>query len=54
MAMTSAITSNGSAATTSPEDWAEAMPAAEVATAMERLARNDVRYRFVLDLADLS
>ena len=32
----------------------EVLPAAEVGTALERLARNDVRYRFVLDLAGLS
>jgi len=25
-----------------------------VATALDRLARNDVRYRFVLDLADIA
>jgi uncharacterized zinc-type alcohol dehydrogenase-like protein len=28
----------------------EVMPAADVATALDRLARNDVRYRFVLDM----
>ncbi|MEW2449347.1 NAD(P)-dependent alcohol dehydrogenase [Streptomyces parvulus] len=31
----------------------ELLPSAEVNTALERLGRNDVRYRFVLDLADL-
>lgn len=31
----------------------EVVPASEVQTALNRLARNDVRYRFVLDLADL-
>ncbi|MGN7221632.1 NAD(P)-dependent alcohol dehydrogenase [Curtobacterium flaccumfaciens] len=31
----------------------EVLPAAAVATAVERLARGDVRYRFVLDLRDL-
>ncbi|MGI5500810.1 NAD(P)-dependent alcohol dehydrogenase [Lentzea sp. CA-135723] len=31
----------------------EVVPSREVGTALERLARNDVRYRFVLDLADL-
>lgn len=31
----------------------EVLPAAEVATALERLASNDVRYRFVLDLAEI-
>jgi alcohol dehydrogenase (NADP+) len=31
----------------------EVLPAREVGTALERLGRNDVRYRFVLDLADL-
>lgn len=32
----------------------EVLPSREVATALERLRRNDVRYRFVLDLADLA
>ncbi|MDR7382424.1 NAD(P)-dependent alcohol dehydrogenase [Promicromonospora iranensis] len=32
----------------------EVLPAAQVATAMRRLDANDVRYRFVLDLSDLS
>ena len=31
----------------------EVLPSAQVATAMRRLAANDVRYRFVLDLSDL-
>ncbi|GAA4190731.1 NAD(P)-dependent alcohol dehydrogenase [Gryllotalpicola kribbensis] len=31
----------------------ELVPSAEVATALDRLERGDVRYRFVLDLADL-
>lgn len=31
----------------------EVLPAAEVGTALERLARGDVRYRFVLDLRDI-
>ncbi|MEU9602863.1 NAD(P)-dependent alcohol dehydrogenase [Streptomyces sp. NPDC048057] len=31
----------------------EVLPSAQVATALDRLARNDVRYRFVLDLSDL-
>lgn len=31
----------------------EVLPSARVGTALERLARNDVRYRFVLDLTDL-
>lgn len=31
----------------------EVLPPSEVATALERLARNDVHYRFVLDLKDL-
>ena len=31
----------------------EVLPSAEVSTAMRRLAANDVRYRFVLDLSDL-
>ena len=31
----------------------EVLPSAQVGTALERLAANDVRYRFVLDLADL-
>nr|BFF18796.1 hypothetical protein GCM10025730_23170 [Promicromonospora thailandica] len=30
------------------------VPSAQVATALRRLAANDVRYRFVLDLSDLS
>ncbi|UJW31183.1 NAD(P)-dependent alcohol dehydrogenase [Saccharothrix sp. AJ9571] len=32
----------------------ELLPSAKVSTALERLDRNDVRYRFVLDLSDLS
>ncbi|HWO61150.1 MAG TPA: NAD(P)-dependent alcohol dehydrogenase [Umezawaea sp.] len=32
----------------------ELVPSAEVVTALDRLERNDVRYRFVLDLSDLS
>jgi alcohol dehydrogenase (NADP+) len=32
----------------------EVLPSREVTTALDRLARNDVRYRFVLDLADIS
>ncbi|KOV88275.1 NAD(P)-dependent alcohol dehydrogenase [Nocardia sp. NRRL S-836] len=32
----------------------EVLPSSEVNTALDRLSRNDVRYRFVLDLADLS
>lgn len=32
----------------------EVLPSAQVATAFERLARGDVRHRFVLDLADLT
>jgi uncharacterized zinc-type alcohol dehydrogenase-like protein len=32
----------------------EVLPAADVVTALDRLARGDVRYRFVLDLADLT
>lgn len=32
----------------------EVLPSAQVATALRRLAANDVRYRFVLDLSDLS
>lgn len=32
----------------------ELLPSAKVADALERLDRNDVRYRFVLDLSDLS
>jgi uncharacterized zinc-type alcohol dehydrogenase-like protein len=32
----------------------ELVPSAKVNEALERLARNDVRYRFVLDLSDLS
>jgi alcohol dehydrogenase (NADP+) len=31
----------------------EVLPSRQVATALERLERNDVRYRFVLDLADI-
>ena len=31
----------------------EVLPSREIATALARLADNDVRYRFVLDLADL-
>ncbi|MDZ5662880.1 NAD(P)-dependent alcohol dehydrogenase [Nocardioides sp. zg-1308] len=31
----------------------ETVPSAQVATALERLGRNDVRYRFTLDLRDL-
>lgn len=31
----------------------EVLPSSAVATALDRLARNDVRYRFVLDLTDL-
>lgn len=31
----------------------EVLPSAQVSTAMRRLAANDVRYRFVLDLSDL-
>ncbi|GAB3227060.1 NAD(P)-dependent alcohol dehydrogenase [Kineococcus gypseus] len=31
----------------------EVLPSAQVGTALERLARGDVRYRFVLDLSDL-
>lgn len=31
----------------------EVLPSAQVETALERLRRNDVRYRFVLDLSDL-
>lgn len=31
----------------------EVVPSAQVMTALERLRRNDVRYRFVLDLSDL-
>ena len=31
----------------------EVLPARDVTTALDRLARNDVRFRFVLDLADL-
>ncbi|QHF23108.1 alcohol dehydrogenase catalytic domain-containing protein [Rathayibacter sp. VKM Ac-2804] len=31
----------------------EVLPSAQVQTALDRLAANDVRYRFVLDLADL-
>ncbi|MEJ7647778.1 MAG: NAD(P)-dependent alcohol dehydrogenase [Nakamurella sp.] len=31
----------------------EVLPSAQVMTALERLAHNDVRYRFVLDLSDL-
>ncbi|PSL37566.1 putative zinc-type alcohol dehydrogenase-like protein [Labedella gwakjiensis] len=32
----------------------EVLPSRDVATAFDRLRRNDVRYRFVLDLADLA
>ncbi|WP_428949864.1 NAD(P)-dependent alcohol dehydrogenase [Streptomyces sp. cg35] len=32
----------------------EVLPSAQVNTALERLARNDVRYRFVLDMSDLT
>ncbi len=32
----------------------EVLPSAQVATALERLGRGDVRYRFVLDLSDLA
>ncbi len=32
----------------------EVLPSSEVNTALDRLARGDVRYRFVLDLSDLS
>ncbi|HEY2059500.1 MAG TPA: NAD(P)-dependent alcohol dehydrogenase, partial [Amycolatopsis sp.] len=32
----------------------ELVPSSKVNEALERLARNDVRYRFVLDLSDLS
>jgi uncharacterized zinc-type alcohol dehydrogenase-like protein len=32
----------------------EVVPSKQVDEALERLERNDVRYRFVLDLADLS
>jgi uncharacterized zinc-type alcohol dehydrogenase-like protein len=31
----------------------EVLPAAEVGTAIDRLRRNDVRYRFVLDMAGI-
>lgn len=31
----------------------EVIPSAQVSTALERLSRNDVRYRFALDLSDL-
>ena len=31
----------------------EVLPSAQVGTAFDRLRRNDVRYRFVLDMADL-
>jgi uncharacterized zinc-type alcohol dehydrogenase-like protein len=31
----------------------EKVPASEVGAALDRLARNDVRWRFVLDLSDL-
>ena len=31
----------------------EVLPSAQVMTALDRLARNDVRYRLVLDLSDL-
>ncbi|MEV4125701.1 hypothetical protein [Nocardia sp. NPDC049707] len=32
----------------------ELFPSKQVNEALERLARNDVRYRFVLDMSDLS
>jgi uncharacterized zinc-type alcohol dehydrogenase-like protein len=32
----------------------ELLPSARVNEALDRLRRNDVRYRFVLDLSDLS
>lgn len=32
----------------------EVLPSRQVATALDRLERNDVRYQFVLDLADLA
>ena len=32
----------------------ELLPSARVDEALDRLSRNDVRYRFVLDLSDLS
>ncbi|MEU6710629.1 hypothetical protein ABZ897_04035 [Nonomuraea sp. NPDC046802] len=32
----------------------ELLPSARVNEALDRLQRNDVRYRFVLDLSDLS
>ncbi|WP_235746578.1 hypothetical protein [Nocardia coffeae] len=31
----------------------ELLPSAQVNQALDRLARNDVRYRFVLDMSDL-
>jgi alcohol dehydrogenase (NADP+) len=31
----------------------EVLPSADVNVALDRLARNDVRYRFVLDMSDL-
>jgi uncharacterized zinc-type alcohol dehydrogenase-like protein len=31
----------------------EVLPSSQVHTALDRLARNDVRYRFVLDMSDL-
>ena len=31
----------------------EVIPSAQVQTALDRLARNDVRYRFSLDMSDL-
>ena len=31
----------------------EVLPSAQVGTALDRLRRNDVRYRFVLDMSDL-
>ena len=31
----------------------EMLPSSEVDTALDRLRRNDVRYRFVLDMSDL-
>jgi len=31
----------------------EVLPSAQVQVALDRLARNDVRYRFALDMSDL-
>jgi uncharacterized zinc-type alcohol dehydrogenase-like protein len=31
----------------------EVLPSAEIHTALDRLRRNDVRHRFVLDMSDL-